>query len=92
MKFRNLEVAEVKISNLGEIASKLKAVSDYYREACDVATEDLKAFNAPSECYGDVLNSIERQENEDRQAVLDYFGISYEEYRKEVNSRIKVSY
>lgn len=83
---------EIGITNLGAVASAVMALNKEMACSEDNIHDDLKAFWAPSECYSDCYNSLERWYDHQKEEVFRRFGITEDQYKAELKRRIKVSY
>lgn len=90
---RNLQSKpEIKINNLGQIASAIYNINKRRSQQADEMMEDLDAFYAPGECYGDAFRGFSDETENLINEVFEHFGVTREQYRQEINTRIDVSF
>lgn len=77
-----------RIRNLGEIATKIRAIELDYMEKYQTISDEIDAFSAPSECYALATRGMEDEQEEERQRVFKRYRVNEELYKSELKQRV----
>lgn len=76
------------IKNLGEITGCVLKIMNKYNSEWYAIDEDLRAFSAPSECWGLAFEGFDKKFAEEVISAVSAFGIDYLLFKSELEERV----
>lgn len=81
-----------RIKNLGQIAASVKAVIHKFDIECAETHSDLRAFGAPSECWGLAFHGFDERRASEIVAAVHKYKVSYNIFKEELRERVNTKW